>query len=97
MRKLGLVTAIGLASISLSGQSFALGLGEIEVKSFLNQPLQAEIEVISARPGEIDDLLVTLPHAIEYVIKRQPLLGMGPAKIQQVGDLLIVLASLAGR
>ena len=60
MRKLGLVTAIGLASIGLSGQAIALGLGEIEVKSFLNQPLQAEIEVISARPGEIDDLLVTL-------------------------------------
>jgi pilus assembly protein FimV len=40
--------------------SLALGLGEIEVNSFLNQPLNAEIEVISARPGEIDDLLVSL-------------------------------------
>jgi pilus assembly protein FimV len=40
--------------------SFALGLGEIEVNSFLNQPLNAEIQVISARPGEIDDLLVSL-------------------------------------
>ena len=60
MRKLGLVTAIGLAGLSLSGQVIALGLGEIEVRSFLNQPLEAEIEVISARPGEIDDLLVTL-------------------------------------
>jgi pilus assembly protein FimV len=39
---------------------FALGLGEIEVKSFLNQPLNAEIAVTSARPGEIDDLLVSL-------------------------------------
>jgi pilus assembly protein FimV len=40
--------------------SFALGLGEIQVNSFLNQPLNAEIEVLSARPGEIDDLLVSL-------------------------------------
>jgi pilus assembly protein FimV len=40
--------------------SLALGLGEIEVNSFLNQPLDAEIEVISARPGEIDGLLVSL-------------------------------------
>ncbi|MDH5354541.1 MAG: LysM peptidoglycan-binding domain-containing protein, partial [Gammaproteobacteria bacterium] len=40
--------------------SLALGLGEIEVNSFLNQPLNAEIEVISARAGEIDDLLVGL-------------------------------------
>jgi pilus assembly protein FimV len=44
----------------LPTSSLALGLGEIEVNSFLNQPLNAEIEVISARPGEIDDLLVSL-------------------------------------
>ena len=59
MRNLGLVVAFCLATI-LPGSSLALGLGEIEVKSFLNQPLEAEIEVISARPGEIDDLLVSL-------------------------------------
>jgi pilus assembly protein FimV len=49
-----------LAIIALPTNSFALGLGEIEVNSFLNQPLNAEIKVISARAGEIDDLLVTL-------------------------------------
>jgi len=49
-----------LAGIALPTNSFALGLGQIEVNSFLNQPLNAEIEVISARAGEIDDLLVTL-------------------------------------
>jgi Tfp pilus assembly protein FimV len=47
-------------AVLLPTNSFALGLGEIEVNSFLNQPLSAEIEVISARPGEIDDLLVSL-------------------------------------
>ena len=59
MRNLGLIVAIWLAAI-VPTQALALGLGEIEVKSFLNQPLEAEIEVISARPGEIDDLLVSL-------------------------------------
>ncbi len=59
MRNLGLVIALWLAAL-LPTHSLALGLGEIEVKSFLNQPLEAEIEVISARPGEIDDLLVSL-------------------------------------
>jgi pilus assembly protein FimV len=44
----------------LPQNSLALGLGEIEVNSFLNQPLNAEIEVISARPGEVDELLVSL-------------------------------------
>ncbi len=59
MRNLGLIVALCLAAV-LPTNSLALGLGEIEVKSFLNQPLNAEIEVISARPGEIDDLLVSL-------------------------------------
>ncbi|TNF90743.1 MAG: pilus assembly protein FimV, partial [Gammaproteobacteria bacterium] len=59
MRKLGLIVALWLSAL-LPTNSLALGLGEIEVNSFLNQPLSAEIEVISARPGEIDDLLVSL-------------------------------------
>ena len=59
MRNLGLIIAIWLAAL-LPTNSLALGLGEIEVTSFLNQPLNAEIQVISARPGEIDDLLVSL-------------------------------------
>jgi pilus assembly protein FimV len=60
VRKLGLSLTFWLAGILLSTNSFALGLGEIEVNSFLNQPLDAKIEVISERTGEIDDLLVTL-------------------------------------
>jgi len=59
VRNLGLIVAFWLATM-LPTSSLALGLGEIEVNSFLNQPLNAEIEVISARPGEIDDLLVSL-------------------------------------
>ncbi|MFT4607600.1 MAG: pilus assembly protein FimV [Urechidicola sp.] len=60
MRNLKLIIIFWLASFAMPGISFALGLGEIDVSSFLNQPLKAEIEVISARPGEIDDLLVSL-------------------------------------
>ena len=59
MRNLGIISALWFAAL-LPTNGFALGLGEIEVKSFLNQPLNAEIEVLSARPGEIDDLLVSL-------------------------------------
>ncbi len=59
MRNLGLTVTLWLMAL-LPINSFALGLGEIEVNSFLNQPLSAEIEVISARPGEVDDLLVSL-------------------------------------
>ena len=59
MRNLGLIAAFWLTAL-LPINSFALGLGEIEVNSFLNQPLNAEIQVLSARPGEIDDLMVSL-------------------------------------
>jgi len=60
VRNLGLIISFWLAAISLPSNVLALGLGGLEVNSFLNQPLNAEIEVISARPGEIDDLLVGL-------------------------------------
>lgn len=59
MRKLGLLTTLWTALL-LPLSSFALGLGEIEVSSFLNQPLKAEISVVSVRSGEIDNLLVSL-------------------------------------
>ena len=64
MRNLGLIVALWLAAL-LPTNSLALGLGEIEVNTFLNQPLNAEIEVISARPGEIDDLLVSLASRVK--------------------------------
>ena len=60
MRNLGIIISFWLSVIILPTNSLALGLGGIEVNSFLNQPLKAEIEVISARAGEIDNLLVTL-------------------------------------
>ncbi len=60
MRNLGFIITFCLASIALPLNVFALGLGDIEINSFLNQPLKAEIVVISTRSGEIDDLLVGL-------------------------------------
>lgn len=40
--------------------TYALGLGDIEVYSALNQPLVAEIDLTSVRPGEVDDMVVEL-------------------------------------
>ena len=79
MRNLGLIVALWLA-VLLPTNSFALGLGEIEVNSFLNQPLNAEIEVISARPGEIDDLLVSLA-------SREAFTRAGLARTRNLSDL----------
>jgi pilus assembly protein FimV len=79
VRNLGLIVALWLA-VLLPTNSFALGLGEIEVNSFLNQPLNAEIEVISARPGEIDDLLVSLA-------SREAFTRAGLARTRNLSDL----------
>jgi len=40
--------------------AWALGLGNIELKSALNQPFQAQIEVVSATPDELQGLKVGL-------------------------------------
>ncbi|TVQ69404.1 MAG: pilus assembly protein FimV [Chromatiaceae bacterium] len=47
-------------ALIVPGASLGLGLGEIEPRSALNQPLRAEIELVSVEPGEMDDLVVRL-------------------------------------
>jgi pilus assembly protein FimV len=54
--KLSLAIALALSGADV----LALGLGQIQVKSGLNEPLVAEIPVISASPGESAGLAVAL-------------------------------------
>jgi pilus assembly protein FimV len=63
--RLPLALALALGSSS----AFGLGLGQIEVKSALNQPLSADIPVLSSQSGETDALVVRLapPEALERV------------------------------
>jgi pilus assembly protein FimV len=51
-------SAVALAIMGLvaSRNSFALGLGNVEMKSALNQPLRAEIELLSATDNELQEL-----------------------------------------
>jgi pilus assembly protein FimV len=46
--------------------AWALGLGEIELHSALNQPLNAEIELVSATPAELADLAVAMAPAASF-------------------------------
>lgn len=59
MRKRVLAMWLAIAGFSPS-LGHALGLGDIEVYSALNQPLLAEISLTSVRPGETDGMLVKL-------------------------------------
>ena len=65
IRHLRLPLALALA-LGASG-AHALGLGPIEVKSGLNQPLVAEIPILSAGPGELDELEVRLASPEAFV------------------------------
>ena len=49
--------------VLIPGQAFSLGLGDITVDSVLNQPLQAQINLISARVEELDEVRVELAPA----------------------------------
>jgi pilus assembly protein FimV len=71
-RQLQLSLALALALGA--GSAHALGLGQIEVKSRLNEPLVAEIPIVSAAPGELDELQVRLasPEAFARVGLERP-------------------------
>lgn len=58
------LTRISLALVLLlSSEVWAIGLGDINLDSALNEPLRAEIELLSATPEELANLTVTLASA----------------------------------
>ncbi|MGM0569201.1 FimV/HubP family polar landmark protein [Marinobacter sp.] len=61
-----LAVALALAGGLGSGVAQALGLGEIELQSYLNQPLNAEIDVNRAGGVSPDDVIVNLASERDY-------------------------------
>ncbi len=61
-----LVLAIAAASALSSGMAHALGLGEISLKSSLNQPLDAEIELLEVRDLGSNEVLPSLAAVEEF-------------------------------
>ena len=57
-RKSALVLAI--VGAAATGNAVALGLGDIDLKSVLNQPFNAEVELLSATEDDISELKVLL-------------------------------------
>lgn len=52
--------ASALVGVLSTGNALALGLGDIETKSTLNQPFVAEVELLSATDDELNELKVDL-------------------------------------
>jgi len=55
-----LATAAAVSLVLSSGGARALGLGDIEMRSALNQPMNAEIRLTSVQPGEASGMIVKL-------------------------------------
>ena len=58
LRPISFAIALILFTLPLSSQ--ALGLGKIQTKSGFNQPFEAEIDLLSLAPGEVDEVKVAL-------------------------------------
>jgi pilus assembly protein FimV len=63
MRRVALMMAVAMAS----GRAYALGLGDIELHSALNRPLNAEIPLLVENPKELDSASVLLAPNDEFV------------------------------
>jgi pilus assembly protein FimV len=49
-----------LVLVGMAGAAFGLGLSEVEMKSGLNQQLDANIRLLSATPAELESLTVAV-------------------------------------
>ncbi|MDT8385895.1 MAG: FimV/HubP family polar landmark protein [Thiogranum sp.] len=67
--------AMAVLGVMASQQAAALGLGNIELRSALNQPLLAEVELVSVTPAELNELKITIasPQAFENAGIDRPL------------------------
>ncbi len=61
-----LLAACIAGALFFPGQGFALGLGDIEVSSSLNQDLSADIKLLSAAPEDAQSLIVKLASRKEF-------------------------------
>jgi len=89
MPRLTLMACLLSSSILLPSMSWALGLGEIHLNSSLNEPMNAEIDLISAAPDELAALRATLAGRdafLRYGIDRPPFLSTLTFKVGKGKD-----------
>src|SRR5713226_8617650 len=78
MPRLMLMACLLSSSFLWPSLSWGLGLGEIHLKSALNEPMNAEIDLIAAGPEELSALRAALAPKdafSRYVIDRPPFLS----------------------
>ncbi len=94
VRKLATAAAVSLALAS--GGAFGLGLGDIEMRSALNQPMEAEIRLTSVQPGELNGMIVQLASAEAFAragIDRASVLSELSFTVDQAGTVPVIRIS----
>jgi len=89
MRRLMLMACLLSTSFLWPYSSWALGLGEIHLKSALNEPMNAEIDLIAATPDELTALRASLADReafTRYGIDRPPFLSTLTFKVGKSRD-----------
>ncbi len=61
-----LAPVIAMLAMLAPVAAYALGLGNITMKSALNQPLEAEIELLSVQKGDLENLQIRLASAEDF-------------------------------
>lgn len=87
MRRMKILGLVALLAIPFGGAQ-ALGLGNVETRSVLNQPFEGRIPIVQATADEIDSLTVHLAGNDQFVragIDRAPVLSQLRFEIKQSG------------
>jgi len=61
-----LTTVAAALAVVFPMSAVALGLGDIHLHSSLNEPLKADIELLSVKPGEVADIKVALAGSADF-------------------------------
>lgn len=64
--RISAVTLLAAASLTFSPSAWSLGLGELTVESFLHQPLQVKIDLISRETDDLATVSAKLASAADY-------------------------------
>ncbi len=89
MPRLMMMACLLSPSLLWPSSSWALGLGEIHLNSALNEPMNAEIDLIAASPDELAALRATLANReafTRYGIDRPPFLSTLTFKVGKAKD-----------
>ncbi len=89
VRKLAIAAAVSSSLATFSVNSLALGLGDIEMYSALNQALDAEINILSASPGELDSVQVRIAPNAAFAsagLEKTPILSAMKFNIERRAD-----------